>query len=137
VVYAAANHRLAKRKRLTLADLVQERWMTGAINNPGWRRLCQAFADNDLPPPKTGVETTYLTLRNELVAATDLLAFASREVARYAAARLHIAELRVKDLTYTRRVGLMYRKDAYLSPAARQFIEILKSTAKEIAAENR
>jgi len=30
---------------------------------------------------------------------------------------------------------VIYRKDAYLSPAARRFIEILKATAKEIAAE--
>jgi len=31
--------------------------------------------------------------------------------------------------------GVIYRKDAYLSPAARRFIEILKKTAKEIAKE--
>ena len=42
----------------------------------------------------------------------------------------------MKDLTYTRRVGAIYRKDAYLSPAARRFIEILKATAKEISKES-
>ena len=41
----------------------------------------------------------------------------------------------MKDLTYIRRVGVVYRKDAYLSPAARRFIEILKATAKKLAAE--
>jgi len=70
-----------------------------------------------------------------LVAASDLLAFGSRSVAQYATAHFRIAVLRVKDLVYTRRVGVIYRKDAYLSPAARRFIEILKATAKEIAAE--
>jgi len=30
---------------------------------------------------------------------------------------------------------VIYRKDAYLSPAARRFIEILKATAKEIATD--
>jgi len=30
---------------------------------------------------------------------------------------------------------VIYRKDAYLSPATRRFIEILKTTAKEIAEE--
>ena len=53
----------------------------------------------------------------------------------YAAAHFPIIELRVRDLGFTRRVGVFYRKDAYLSPAARRFIEILKVTAKEIAAE--
>jgi hypothetical protein len=32
-----------------------------------------------------------------------------------------------------RQVGVGYRKDAYLSPVARRFIEILKTTANEIA----
>ena len=31
--------------------------------------------------------------------------------------------------------GVIIREDAYLSPAAKRFIEILKETAKEIAAE--
>jgi hypothetical protein len=43
----------------------------------------------------------------------------------------------VKDFTVTRRGGVIYRKDAYLSTAARRFIEILKATAKEIAVEKR
>ena len=33
------------------------------------------------------------------------------------------------------RDSAIFRKDAYLSPVARRFIEILKKTAKEIAAE--
>ena len=46
-----------------------------------------------------------------------------------------VVELRVKDFNITRRGGVIYREDAYLSRAARRFIEILKATAKEIAAE--
>ena len=34
-------------------------------------------------------------------------------------------------------IGVIYRKEACLSPAARRFIEILKTTAKEIAKEPR
>jgi DNA-binding transcriptional LysR family regulator len=41
----------------------------------------------------------------------------------------------VKELMWTRHVGVSYRKDAYLSPVARRFIEILKSTALEIGKE--
>lgn len=135
VVYASTNHRLAKRKQLTLADLVHERWVTGFINGPPERRLNQAFEDAGLPPPNIAVETAFLPIRYHLVAASNLLSFNSTRVVRYAAARLPIRELHVKDLAYTRPLGVYYRKDAYLSPAARRFIEILKATAKEIAAE--
>lgn len=34
-------------------------------------------------------------------------------------------------------VAVFYRKDAYLSPATRRFIEILKAATKEIMAETR
>jgi DNA-binding transcriptional LysR family regulator len=135
VVYASAKHRLAKRRQLTLADLVQERWTLGATNSLVDRQLSQAFVGNNLPPPKIAIETANLPLRQRLVAASELLAFGSREVVRYAAARYRVAELQVKNLTYTPRVSVVYRKDAYLSPAARRFIEILKATAKDIAAE--
>src|SRR5688500_2095482 len=39
VVYASANHRLAKRKQLKLADLAQERWVLTPIGNFAERRL--------------------------------------------------------------------------------------------------
>jgi DNA-binding transcriptional LysR family regulator len=137
VIYASANHRLAKRKQLTLADLVQERWAVAAVNSPSERVLSQALGNSGLPPPNIAIETTAVPIRHHLVAATDLLALGTVPTVRYAAARFGIVELRVKDFAATRRGGVFYRKDAYLSPAAKRFIEILKATAKEIAAENR
>ena len=137
VVYASANHRLAKRKQLTLADLAQERWAISDANNPSWQRLSQTIGLAGLPPPRIGIEATYLPLRQHLVAASELLAFGSISVAQYAAAHFRTAVLHVTDLAHNRRVGVIYRKDAYLSPAARRFIEILKATAKEITKESR
>jgi len=50
---------------------------------------------------------------------------------------LGLVEIPVKEMTWRRSSGVIYRKDAYLSPAARRFIEILRATAKEMAAEKR
>jgi DNA-binding transcriptional LysR family regulator len=137
VIYASASHRLAKRKQLTLADLVHERWAFAAVNSFAERLLSQEFGNRGLPPPIVAIETSNLPTRYHLVAATDLLAVGIRPGVRYASERFPIVELRVKDFALTRRGGVIYRKDAYLSPAAKRFIEILKTTAKEIAAENR
>jgi DNA-binding transcriptional LysR family regulator len=49
---------------------------------------------------------------------------------------LPLTVLPVKALSIPRHVMVTYRKDAYLSPAARRFIEILNTTARKIAAEN-
>jgi DNA-binding transcriptional LysR family regulator len=129
VVYASAGHRLAKRKHLTLDDLVQERWAMGAVVSPMERLLSQALENSGLPPPNITVETTFLPARHKLVAETDLLSVGLEPLVKQGAKRFGLVELPVKDFKFTRRGGVMYRKDAYLSPAAKRFIEILKEIA--------
>jgi len=135
VVYASANHRLTKRRQVTLADLVQERWALTPIENFAVQRLSRLFRESGLPPPSIALETTNMQTTHTLIAVSELLGFTSRQTVRYAAAHYPIAELRVMDLSVTRPVGVVYRKDAYLSPTARRFIEILKARAKEVAAK--
>jgi DNA-binding transcriptional LysR family regulator len=130
VVFASASHQLAKRKQVTLADLAQERWALTPAGNFPQRRLGQLFEKSELPPPSIAVETTNLASITHLVAASKLLGFTSKQTVQYAATHIPIAEVRVKDLSVTRRIGVIHRKDAYLSPAARRFIEILKTTAR-------
>jgi hypothetical protein len=82
------------------------------------------------------VETACLPLRHQLVASSDMLTFNSRRAAQYAAASVRIAMLDVKDLTYNRTVGVIHRKDGYLSPVALRYIELLKFAAKNNAGSN-
>jgi DNA-binding transcriptional LysR family regulator len=131
VVYASANHRLAKKKEITLADLTQERWAVAAISAPSPQRLRQSFLDAGFPPPDIAMESNSLPLKHQIVAGSDLLGFASKRAVSEAAPRFGLIALRVRDLAYARPVGVMYRTGAYLSPAARRFIEVLKATAKK------
>lgn len=133
VVYASATHRLARRKQVTLADLAQERWALSPPNNSAQRQLGRLFEESGLPPPSIAAETTNVPTLHHLVAASELLGFNSRQGVRYAMAHFPIVQLRVKELSVTRRVGVIYRKAAYLSPAARRFIEIVKATRNDAA----
>jgi DNA-binding transcriptional LysR family regulator len=133
-IYASAKHRLANRRQLTLADLAQERWALSSLEVATGRLLTLAFGHLGLPPPKLTVETTSEMAKFHLAAASDLLTFGSKPVAQYAAGHLGIVELRVKGLSGSRRVGVRYRKDAYLPPAAFRFIEMLKAVVKDMAA---
>lgn len=135
VVFAAANHPLAKRKRVTLADLAGERWALSGTDGLSRRRIERAFEDNGMPPPRIALEAPSLSVRLQVLASTQLLGFNSTVVLEQAARQFRFAEIRIKELTWDRRVGISYRKDAYLSPLARRFIELLKATAKEIAKE--
>jgi DNA-binding transcriptional LysR family regulator len=136
VVVASSRHRLARKKQLTLADLVQERWVLG-LYGPAQADLFRAFAENALPAPIVAVEVNAMLFRRELVSATDMLTFGPRQFFRENASRTGVAELPVKGLSSPRGVSACYRKDAYLSPLVRRFIEILKSTAKKMAPSSR
>lgn len=134
VVYASARHRLARKDQVSLADIAQERWALGTSSS-SQQGLRQAFAETGLPPPRVAVETSSVPFRLQLLPATELLSFGPRRLLQEGASRRRLVELRVKGLSSVRSVSVCYRKEAYLSPAARRFIEILKKTAKEIAKE--
>ena len=137
VVFASADHRLTRLRRVTLADLAQERW---ALSEPTllYRQwLNRKFQDSGMLPPRVAVETRSVRLRLQTLASSDLVDFTSRHIFRQAAQQFGLKELPVKELEWRRPVGVIYREGGYLPPAAKRFIEILKATAKEISAENR
>lgn len=138
VVSASIKHRLAKRKSVTLNDLVQERWaITGTDTHTSGQLLRRTFEDRGLPSPQITLVSDSLLLRRRIVASCNLLDFASRQTVRAAARSLRLVILHVKGMKCIAPIAVFYRRDAYLSPAARRFIEILKAAAKEIAAETR
>ena len=135
VVYASAEHRLADKKQVTLADLAQERWVMPTPNFPSWQRLYRAFEDQGLAQPRIAMVTSSVSMRLNVVAYSDLLGLILRRLVRQAAPRYRLVELSVKELTWQLDSAVSYRKGTYLSPAARRFIEILKATASKVAAE--
>jgi DNA-binding transcriptional LysR family regulator len=132
VVCASANHRLVKKRGLTLADLVQERWSVAEPPTSIRQHIHQVFAENGLPAPRITVETANPALRLVLVESSDVLGYTWSSVVRQFNRGTRLVELRVKELNSSFRVVVIYRKDGYLSTAARRFIEILKATAKKL-----
>jgi DNA-binding transcriptional LysR family regulator len=135
VVYASASHPLTRKRAVTITDLAREQWVLSPMNVLPWHWLPRAFTDRGQPPPRVAFETRSIRLRLQVVAASRHLGFLPRRIVRKAAARFRLKELPVKDVTWRHPIGIIYRKNAYLSPAAQRFIEILKATAKEVAAE--
>lgn len=136
IVYCASSHRLAKRKSLTLDDLAQERWAsTAASAYAPWRSLHRAFGERSLPAPRIALVSDSVILKLRAVAGSDLVGVSVRRNIDTAATQLRLKILPVKGLDWVRPVAIAHRKDAYLSPAARRFIEILKAAVKKTAAE--
>jgi DNA-binding transcriptional LysR family regulator len=124
VVSCAANHRLAARTHIPLSELSKERWVWPEPGLPTQQRLQEVFRNNGLDPPRVALVSRSLPLRLEAVADSDLLIYTSRAAAKRYGAGLQV--LPVKELYWVRSIGVLHRKEPYLSPAVRRFIEILK-----------
>ncbi|MBI2291132.1 MAG: LysR family transcriptional regulator [Betaproteobacteria bacterium] len=136
IVYASVRHRLARRKSVALADLVQERWAaTAASAILGRQSLQRTFEERGLPAPRIALTSDSVVMNHRLVASSDLLGIASRRPVEQDAGNLGLKIIPVTDVKWIRPVAVVYRKDGYLSPVARRFIAILKAMAKEIAAK--
>jgi len=127
VVIASADHPLAGRKTVSLADLAGERWTLTESSLLTQQRLRRIFLERGLPPPDIAVETRSLRLRLQLVASSKLLDYTARSVYLSARKRFRLKVLPAKELAWRRPVSLVYREGSYLSPAARQLIASIKT----------
>lgn len=133
VVCCASNHRLARRRSVALEDLAQERWAAAASATGEFgplRLLGAAFEERGLPAPRIALVTDLVMFKLRAVAASDLVGTAVRGNLSTAAIRLGLKILPARDLDWVRPVAVAYRRDAYLPPAGRRFIEILKAAAR-------
>lgn len=124
-VVADEDHPLHRRRNLGLADLVDQHWLLPSAHVLVRQQLEVAFADLGLPAPILRVETDFgsATLF-DLVRGTELLCIAGA-TGNSERASLRPIALRADALDLGRRVGVMSRAGAYLSPLAQRMIDLL------------
>ncbi len=134
IVCAAASHPLARRKRVAIGDLAGERWALASATTLSWQQVYRAFADNGMAAPHVVMEANFRLIRLRAISKSGLIGFMPRWELQQAARQLNLIEIPVKELAWKRTLGVRYRKDAYLSPAACRFIAILKAEAEKLRA---
>lgn len=132
VVCASAKHRLAGRKQVTLAELAQERWALKELALPAQQRLLEKFRDSGFPPPRVAFQSRSAALRLRTVGSSDLLTIVSRDCIEQATSAATVITLPVNALARLRPVGVIFRRETYLPPVGRRFIEIIKAMAKDM-----
>jgi len=131
VVVAARGHPVFRR-RARMKDLLDYRWVL-APSSVGTRQwLDHAFTTRGLSPPTVQIETNLILLLPPLIEQNQLLSFISR---RNIGRGTRLEEIPLRETTMTRRFAVTYRKDAYLSPAARRFVDLLRARGKEFFRE--
>jgi len=117
-IMAAANHPLANRRRLRLADLRGEPWVLSRPGTPLRASLEGLFEQHGEPPPHPTVETGDLALVRGLLIEGGMLTVLSRPQLRYEVEAGLITVLPVALGGLHRQIGITTRSGAELPPGA-------------------
>ena len=132
VVYGGANHRLARRRKVSVKELANERWAFSEELTGMPRFLLHWLADVGQPAANVAVYSNSIALRLTMIAESQLLGFASEQLIRRARRQYALSVIRVEGLDITRRSVVMYREGGYLPPVARRLVELLKEESPEV-----
>ena len=129
VVTAGVQNQWTRRRRVQLADLVNEPWVLSPF---GGASVAQAFRASGLPPPRATVLTLSLNMRNMLLATGRYLGALPSFALRLPGAHPSLKALPV-ELPGTRQpTGIITVKNRTLSPLAQLFLDRLRSIIKPL-----
>jgi len=114
---------------VTLPELARQRW---ALNEPALlvnQRLNEVFRDLGLPPPRIAFESRSTALRLRTIASSRLIGFASAAAIRQVGRDAAVKVLPVPELSMRRPIGVIRRKEAYLSPIVQHMLDALRTLA--------
>lgn len=129
VVAAAQSHEIFRKRRPTLKDLTQFRWVLQPPGAPTRDWLDHTFDAHHLPRPDVQVASTMLLMLPTLIGQTGLLSFISRLHLQAGRSGAGLREVKVPGTTMKRRMVVTYREGGYLLPAAKRLVELLAKHA--------
>ncbi len=136
-VVAGARHPLARRRRLSLADLTDQAWVLPPPEVAPGRLALEAFRALGIDPPRVAVTATQPDVRMRLLATGRFLTmFPSSVLATYAV-RPDIKVLPVTPALSHVQIGIVTLKHRMVNPAAKLVIEHIRALAKPLARANR
>lgn len=135
VVIANPDHRLSKRRHITLADLRDEYLVFQGTKSHLRERFVQAMRASEIPfnigVENVGIEAIKLMVINGLGIGFIPLMCVSEE-----AANGKLVTLKLDDLKTEWNISLVWRKDHSLSRIAREFVELIIQVSPEAEGAN-
>ncbi|AOB32546.1 hypothetical protein AKI39_20145 [Bordetella sp. H567] len=127
---ARNHHPLARRKRLSWANLRDWEWVLPTMGSPMRQPLEEVFLAHDVPLPRHCLETTSTQLVRTYVSMTDAIAFMPSDAAYYfdEAGLLRALPFHLHGLV--KPTGVIWSRDHPLDPVARRFIACLEAASK-------
>jgi DNA-binding transcriptional LysR family regulator len=135
VIAANINHPVFRLKKITMKSLLPWRWVLPVAAIPSRQWLDATFQSHGLPAPEVQINANSIPLMPGLIARTELLSFLSRHTLSTSAHSSQLREVPLKDATLHRRLGVTYRREGYLSPAAQRLVTLLRTKGEGLFPE--
>jgi DNA-binding transcriptional LysR family regulator len=123
----------AQRRKIKLAELVDEPWVLPQPDNLVGMLAADLFRARGLEPPKNGVVCSSIHMNDALLSTGRFLAIYSRSLLQMSARRLSLKALPVDLPPQSTRVGIVVLKNRTPNPIAKLFIEHARAITKSLA----
>jgi len=128
LVVAGPNHRWGRRKKISLAELMNEPWAFPSLETVTGQYMVQIFRENGLTLPQVNVAAASLQLHQWLVLESGFLAMFPGSLAR-SAHGMRVLPVPLKQ--EPRSIGIMTLKYRTLSPLAQLFYDEAQAASRE------
>jgi DNA-binding transcriptional LysR family regulator len=123
VVIASNENPWSRRRKIKLAELINEPWTWTETGTAVDKLIGDAFRASGLEPPRATVNAEAYSLRVRLAATGRFLAIVPASIMKFPGAPTSIKVLPVDLPTTRRQIGIITLKDKTRSPLGRLFIE--------------
>lgn len=122
----------ARRRKLDLADLVDEPFIIPPLDAWGGALVADAFRKRGLMPPNAVVSTLSISLRNELVASGQFITLLTSSVIRTFGQRYALKVLPIALPKHRSPVGIVMLRNRTLGPVVQLFIQCARDVARSM-----
>jgi DNA-binding transcriptional LysR family regulator len=133
VVVAGLENPWTRRRKIKLAELVNEPWTWPEAGTVIDSLVIQAFRASGVEPPRARIHAEAYSLRIRLASTGRFLAIVPASIMRFPGTPSSIKVLPVDLPTTRRQIGIVTLKNRTLSPLAQLFIQCARDVAKPLA----
>jgi DNA-binding transcriptional LysR family regulator len=128
-VAVGPDHPFARRRRIGLADLVDETWLLSRNETMHESPVLQAFEAAGLGPPQRVVKTGSLNMRQNLLASGRFVTCVPHSLLPFGTSRAHFKTLPIELPLWHTPTMILTLKGRTLGPAAAAFLDKLRELA--------
>jgi DNA-binding transcriptional LysR family regulator len=133
-VAAGTNSPWVRRRRLELADVIDEPWILPPHDSQIGSLVAEAFGASGLSLPRASVVCFSIQMHNAMLATGRYLSMLSGSMLRLSGSRLSIKALPISVPITRRPVGIITVRSRTISPVAQLFIRYAREVCRPLAA---